>query len=98
MTLTSFIQHLSVVLEKQTQEIAKLKEWLEKNSANNNDEEDREGFQNYIEQNNDTLGSMKNNLSYIQWKLDMMNILLEDGEEEDEDEMIESEYRVIEFY
>jgi DNA-binding transcriptional regulator GbsR (MarR family) len=86
------------VLEKQTQEIAKLKEWLEKNSANNNDEEDREGFQNYIEQNNDTLGSMKNNLSYIQWKLDMMNILLEDGEEEDEDEMIESEYRVIEFY
>lgn len=96
--MTSFIQHLSVVLEKQTQEIAKLKEWLEKNSANNNDEEDREGFQNYIEQNNDTLGTMKNNLSYIQWKLDMMNILLEDGEEEDEDEMIESEYRVIEFY
>ena len=51
MTMTSFIQHLSAVLEKQTQEITKLKEWLEKNSANNNDDdEDREGFQNYIEQ------------------------------------------------
>lgn len=99
MTLKTFIDHLSLVLKKQTEEITKLKEWMERSSnLEQYKNEDVEAFQRIIEDNNDRLSLMNNNLSYITWKLEMMNILLEDGEEEDEEEMIESEYRVIEFY
>jgi hypothetical protein len=91
MTVASFVQHLTTVQKNQKLEIEKLKSWMEKSK-------NEEDFKNIIQLNNDTLSLMENNLSYITWKLEMMTIILEDGEEEDEDEMIESEFRVIEFY
>ena len=99
MTLISFINHLTSVQEQQKQEIEKLKVWMVKSENLDQYKADEvECFQHIIKNNKDTLGVIENNLSYIRWKLDMMNLLLEDGEEEDEDEMIENEYKVISFY
>lgn len=93
MALQSFLQHLSKVKAKQQEEIQKLKTWLNKSSK-----DDDEDFQGFITQNREQLENMERNLSYITWKIEMMNIILEDDEEEDEEEMNPNDYRVIEFY